>query len=172
MNDRRTHQVQHAHYMCSMWAPLVTRQISRQYSSSAQTRPSICSLLLQCRHLVHTAPLAVSISNYLRIHTQARTWSLSPSFPSVIGRLPCLPLSPQAFIFAPSFLNSPVLVLFVWWLEDKNGPNAAHACRKRRLLWVPSAWGYSWVTLSPGVTNTEAWTSRLGAGSGVDSPTT
>jgi hypothetical protein len=27
----------------------------------------------------------------------------------VIDRLPFLPLSPQAFIFAPSFLNSPVL---------------------------------------------------------------
>jgi hypothetical protein len=51
------------------------------------------------------------------------------------------------------------------------GPNVAHACRKRRLKWVPSAWGYSWVTLSPGVTNTETWPSRLGVGRGVDSPT-
>jgi hypothetical protein len=59
----------------------------------------------------------------------------------------------------------------VWWPEDKNSPNVAHACRKRRLKWVPSAWGYSWVTLSPWVTNTEAWPSRLGVGRGTHSPT-
>jgi hypothetical protein len=34
--------------------------------------------------------------------------------------------------------------------EDKNSPNVAHACRKRQLKWVPSAWGYSWVTLFQG----------------------
>jgi hypothetical protein len=33
------------------------------------------------------------------------------------------------------------LHLPVWWPEDKNIPNVAHACRKRRLKWVPSAWG-------------------------------
>jgi hypothetical protein len=38
------------------------------------------------------------------------------------------------------------------------------SCRKRRLKWVPSAWGYSWATLSPGVINTEAWSSRSGVG--------
>jgi hypothetical protein len=42
----------------------------------------------------------------------------------------------------------------VWWLEDKNCPNVAHTCRKRRLKLVPSPWGYTtWVTLSPGATN-------------------
>jgi hypothetical protein len=43
---------------------------------SCEFHHAICSLLLQCGHLVHTAhtaPLAVAISNYLRIHTQART---------------------------------------------------------------------------------------------------
>jgi hypothetical protein len=28
--------------------------------------------------------------------------------------------------------------LSVWWPEDKNNPNVAHACRKRRLKWIPS----------------------------------
>jgi hypothetical protein len=53
----------------------------------------------------------------------------------------------------------------VRWPGLKNNPTVTHARRKRRLKWVPSAWGYSWVTLSPGVINTEAWSSRLrGAG--------
>jgi hypothetical protein len=59
----------------------------------------------------------------------------------------------------------------MWWPEDKISPNIAYACRTRRLKWVPSALAYSWVTLSPGVTNTEAWFSRLGIGHGVDSHT-
>jgi hypothetical protein len=29
----------------------------------------------------------------------------------------------------------------VWWPEDKNSPNLAHTCRKRRPWRVPSAWG-------------------------------
>jgi hypothetical protein len=60
--------------------------------------------------------------------------------------------------------------VFVWWLEDKNSPNVAHACRKRRLKWIPIAWGYSWVTQSPGVTNNEAWPSRLGLSVGLAAP--
>jgi hypothetical protein len=52
----------------------------------------------------------------------------------------------------------------VWWLGLKNSPTVTGACRKRRIKWVPSAWGYNWVTLSPGVINTEAWSSRLGVG--------
>jgi hypothetical protein len=32
----------------------------------------------------------------------------------------------------------------------KNSPTVTNACRKRRLKWVPSAWRYSWATLSPG----------------------
>jgi hypothetical protein len=39
---------------------------------------------------------------------------------------------------------------------DNKSHSVAYACRKRRLKWVPSAWGYSWVNLSPGVTNTKA----------------
>jgi hypothetical protein len=31
----------------------------------------------------------------------------------------------------------------------KNSPNVAHACRKRRLKWAPSAWEYSWATRAP-----------------------
>jgi hypothetical protein len=60
--------------------------------------------------------------------------------------------------------------LSVWWPEDKNSPNVAHACRKRRLKWVPSAWRYSWVTLSPGVTNAEAWSPGWGLGVGLTAP--
>jgi hypothetical protein len=52
----------------------------------------------------------------------------------------------------------------VWWLGLKNSSTVTCACRKGRIKWVPSAWGYNWVTLSPGVINTEAWSSRLGAG--------
>jgi hypothetical protein len=48
----------------------------------------------------------------------------------------------------------------VWWPGLRNSPTVTHACRKRRLKWVPSAWGYSWDTLSPGVINTETWFSR------------
>jgi hypothetical protein len=50
----------------------------------------------------------------------------------------------------------------VWWPRLKNSPTVTHACRKRRLKWVLIAWGYSWATLSLGVINTEAWSSRLG----------
>jgi hypothetical protein len=57
-----------------------------------------------------------------------------------------------------------VHMLPVWWPGLYNSPTVTHACRKRRLKWVPSAWGYSWATLSPGVINTETWSSRLGAG--------
>jgi hypothetical protein len=37
----------------------------------------------------------------------------------------------------------------------KNSPTVTHACRKRRLKWVPGAWGYNWATLSLGDINTE-----------------
>jgi hypothetical protein len=45
------------------------------------------------------------------------------------------------------------------------------ACRKRRLKGKRCAYGYSWATLSPGDTNTEAWFSRLGVGRGANNPT-
>jgi hypothetical protein len=37
----------------------------------------------------------------------------------------------------------------VWWPAVKNNPNVANACRKRRLKWAPSAWGYNWATRAP-----------------------
>jgi hypothetical protein len=46
----------------------------------------------------------------------------------------------------------------------------SHACCKRQLKWVPSAWGYSWANLSPGVINMEAWSSRLGVGCWTNNP--
>jgi hypothetical protein len=58
----------------------------------------------------------------------------------------------------------------VWCLGLKNSPTVTHACHKRQLKWVPSAWGYSWATLSPGVINTEAWSSRLGVGRWTNDP--
>jgi hypothetical protein len=36
---------------------------------------------------------------------------------------------------------------------------------------VPSARGYSWATLSPGVINTETWSCMLGVGRGANNPT-
>jgi hypothetical protein len=50
----------------------------------------------------------------------------------------------------------------VWWPGLKNSPTVTHACRKRRLKWVRSTWGYNWVTLFPGAINTETWSFRLG----------
>jgi hypothetical protein len=58
----------------------------------------------------------------------------------------------------------------VWWPGLKNSLTVTHACRKRRLKWVPSAWGYSWATLFPGVLNTETWSSRLGVGRWTNNP--
>jgi hypothetical protein len=54
---------------------------------------------------------------------------------------------------------------------EKNSPTVVHACRKRRLKWVLGAWGYNWVTQSPGDINMETWSSRLGVGRGADDPT-
>jgi hypothetical protein len=39
--------------------------------------------------------------------------------------------------------------------REKNSPTVAHACRKRRLKWVLSAWGCNWATQSPGDINME-----------------
>jgi hypothetical protein len=36
---------------------------------------------------------------------------------------------------------------------------------------LPSARGYSWATLSPGVINIETWSYRLGVGRGANNPT-
>jgi hypothetical protein len=54
---------------------------------------------------------------------------------------------------------------------EKNSATVAHACRKRRLKCVLSAWGYKWATQSPGDINMETWSSRLGVGRGADDPT-
>jgi hypothetical protein len=61
-------------------------------------------------------------------------------------------------------------VLPAWWTGLKNSPTVIHACRKRRLKWVPSTWGYSWATLSPGVINKETWSSRLEVGRWTKNP--
>jgi hypothetical protein len=58
----------------------------------------------------------------------------------------------------------------VWWPGLNNSPTVTHACRKKRLKWVPSVWGDSSVTLSPGVISTEAWSSRLGVGRWTNNP--
>jgi hypothetical protein len=58
----------------------------------------------------------------------------------------------------------------VWWPGLKNSPAVTHACRKRRLKRVPSAWGYSWATLSPGAINTETWSFRLEFGRWTNNP--
>jgi hypothetical protein len=47
---------------------------------------------------------------------------------------------------------------------EKNSPTVVHARRKRRLKWVLGAWEYNWATQSPGDTNMETWSSRLGVG--------
>jgi hypothetical protein len=75
-------------------------------------------------------------------------------------------LKPKRRNISISFLH----IAHVWWRGLKNSPTVTHACRKRRLKWVPSAWGYSWATLSPGVINTEAWSSRFGVGCWTNNP--
>jgi hypothetical protein len=79
-------------------------------------------------------------------------------------------------ILSNYFLSSVIMFFLaqIWsiygWSGLKNSPTVTHACRKRRLKWVPYAWGYSWATLSPGVINTEAWSSRLGVGRWTNNP--
>jgi hypothetical protein len=63
-------------------------------------------------------------------------------------------------LFSPMWTITMMGFFPVWWPGLKNSPTVTHACHKRRLKWVPSAWGYSCATLSPG-----AWSSRLGVGS-------
>jgi hypothetical protein len=50
---------------------------------------------------------------------------------------------------------------------NKNSPTVTHACRKRRIKWVPGARWYNWATLPRGDINTEAWSSRMGVGRGT-----
>jgi hypothetical protein len=69
--------------------------------------------------------------------------------------------------YLPPLFYTPILM---WWPGLKNSPTVTHACRKRRLKWVPSVWGYSWATLSPRVINTETWSSRLGVGHWTNNP--
>jgi hypothetical protein len=47
-------------------------------------------------------------------------------------------------------------------------PTVNHMGRKRWPKWERSGRGYNWATLSPGVINTEVWSSRLGVGSEAD----
>jgi hypothetical protein len=54
---------------------------------------------------------------------------------------------------------------------EKNSLTVDHVCRKRRLKWVLSAWGYNWATQSPWDINMEIWSSRVGVGRGADDPT-
>jgi hypothetical protein len=49
-------------------------------------------------------------------------------------------------------------------MGEKISPTVTHACSKRQLKWVLSAWGYNWATQSPGDINMEAWSSRLEVG--------
>jgi hypothetical protein len=39
------------------------------------------------------------------------------------------------------FINCIIVKYPVWWPGNKNSPTVTHACRKRRLKWVPGAWG-------------------------------
>jgi hypothetical protein len=42
-------------------------------------------------------------------------------------------------------------------IQKRTGkPTVTHACRNRRLICVPGAWGYNWATLPLGDINTEA----------------
>jgi hypothetical protein len=78
----------------------------------------------------------------------------------------------------PSHFNLAILIIFTMLgslcsrvvTEEKNSPTVAHACRKRRLKWVLSAWGYNWATQSPGDINMETWSSMLGVGCAADNP--
>jgi hypothetical protein len=56
----------------------------------------------------------------------------------------------------------------VWWPGNKNSTTVTHACRKRRLKWVPGAQGYNWATMHLGDINTEALSSGMGVGRGAN----
>jgi hypothetical protein len=83
--------------------------------------------------------------------------------------------SPLANSSTPSCMSRIIcerigLFCSMWWPGLKNSPTATYACRKRRLKWVPSTWGYSLATLSPEVVNTKALSSRLGVGRWTNDP--
>jgi hypothetical protein len=63
----------------------------------------------------------------------------------------CSPLNIKNHLPQPYYkLGSPM-----WWPELEKSPTVAHACRKRRLKWVRSAWGLAG-QLSPwGLTGTK-----------------
>jgi hypothetical protein len=68
--------------------------------------------------------------------------------------------------------------IFIFHLWSGNDPRVvttittiSHACRKRRLKWVPGTWAYNWAFQSPGDINMETWSSRLGVGQGAHDPT-
>jgi hypothetical protein len=74
----------------------------------------------------------------------------------------------HSFITIGTLLYPYILSFFpVWWPGNKNSPTVTHACRKRRLKWVPGAWGITGPPLPLGDINTEAWSSRLGWGVGL-----
>jgi hypothetical protein len=76
----------------------------------------------------------------------------------------------EAVCSAVCFMPVPRVKTSVWWPGLKNSPTVTHACRNKRLKWLPSAWGYSWATLSQGIINTEARSSRFGVGRWTNNP--
>ena len=77
----------------------------------------------------------------------------------------CLVSSCQIYSFSSEtqIFASKLKWIPAWWSKKKkNSPTAVHAGRKRRLEWVPGAWGVQLGHPAPGVIN--RWTGSLGWG--------
>jgi len=100
------------------------------------------------------------LSNILRVFVQLATFrSGHCQAQSSHSKQICQRLHARKRVFLQAFILTTRVV--AW---NKNSPNVVHACRKRRLNWIPSVRGYSWTTLSLEDMNTEAWSTGLWLG--------
>jgi hypothetical protein len=128
-----------------------------------------CTIFIQ----VNCCVVGHSSTNATRNHCWVAISSNNEFGPSVqmISDVPLLPNDENPWIQCCATMSpSNNLYSRVWWPGLKNSPTVTHSCRKRRLKWVPSPWSYSWATLSPGIINKEAWSSRLGVGRWTNNP--
>jgi hypothetical protein len=131
-----------------------------------------------CYILVHRL-LSVSINIIIPVyyHTQYMVSFPPPNDFSARykGFMSCANYTTSWEIFVNRWLISPFLITFFTkciLLPSLQGPTlVGTGSGTPEVPELPCAWGYSWATLSPGVINTETWSSRLGVGRGANNPT-